>query len=349
MTQVPTPDYYDLLEVPAGAPSSVIRQHYLLMLQAWHPDKFRDGSQKETATEKSKLFNQAYAVLSDPTKRQEYDRRRMAGPHSNSARQSAKERRGADAASPGSVVAIMLPIDRGFAATSMWCFLGSFGDRGWEQGDSWKLLVKRGEQPPLKRSAFQRITYPATDGAFLLAVASAADSIELGAEVAFSRIPPPPPDATSSEVTFEVTVFTTGEVNVAVSTRGFDLPVQSRGLETDAVQAERTRRSREHEAAMLRDQRTRRAKDVRSTLRTFLLVGLLGVLPTHAFFELAEWMAWGQLGVVAAAIVALPVGLFMTLLVLASSPSQVPRFRALVAVLLVTPLVLVATEIWFRW
>ena len=67
-------DYYAILEVSATASQEVIREQYVLLIQAWHPDKFRTPKQKAKAEEKSKEINIAYSVLKDVRKRAEYDR-----------------------------------------------------------------------------------------------------------------------------------------------------------------------------------------------------------------------------------------------------------------------------------
>lgn len=66
-------DYYTILEVPLNASEDAITEQYHFLIQAWHPDKFRNPAQKAKAEEKSKDINAAYAVLKDPEKRAEYD------------------------------------------------------------------------------------------------------------------------------------------------------------------------------------------------------------------------------------------------------------------------------------
>lgn len=67
-------DYYAILELPPTASQEAIREQYLLLIQAWHPDKFPKPSQKAKAEEKCKAINIAYGVLGDPQKRAKYDR-----------------------------------------------------------------------------------------------------------------------------------------------------------------------------------------------------------------------------------------------------------------------------------
>ncbi len=66
-------DYYAILEIPPTASSEAIREQYLLLIQAWHPDKFRTAAQKAKAEEKCKQINIAYDILKDASKRAEYD------------------------------------------------------------------------------------------------------------------------------------------------------------------------------------------------------------------------------------------------------------------------------------
>ncbi len=67
-------DYYAILEVSPTASQEAIREQYLLLIQAWHPDKFPNAAQKAKAEEKCKPINLAYEVLKDARKRARYDR-----------------------------------------------------------------------------------------------------------------------------------------------------------------------------------------------------------------------------------------------------------------------------------
>lgn len=67
-------DYYAILEVPTTASQDAIREQYLLLIQAWHPDKFPNPAQRAKAEEKCKEINIAYDVLKDARKRARYDR-----------------------------------------------------------------------------------------------------------------------------------------------------------------------------------------------------------------------------------------------------------------------------------
>jgi molecular chaperone DnaJ len=76
--------FYETLEVSPRASTSVIRAAYRCLAQQHHPDKNPDC---EDAGRHLTRINHAYAVLSDPVKRQHYDRHRHMG-------QAVDERRG---------------------------------------------------------------------------------------------------------------------------------------------------------------------------------------------------------------------------------------------------------------
>ncbi len=64
-------DYYGILGVIRTTEDIVIKAAYRALAQKYHPDKF-DGPQDE-AQQRMQEINEAYAVLSDPEKRKEYD------------------------------------------------------------------------------------------------------------------------------------------------------------------------------------------------------------------------------------------------------------------------------------
>ncbi len=63
-------DYYSVLGVDKTADAAKIKKAYRKLAQKYHPDKNPDDKKAE---EKFKQITEAYAVLSDPEKRQQYD------------------------------------------------------------------------------------------------------------------------------------------------------------------------------------------------------------------------------------------------------------------------------------
>jgi len=66
----PQEDYYHVLEVDRNADPQKIKEGYRRLAFQHHPDKNRGNP---TALERMKEINEAYAVLSDPAKRERYD------------------------------------------------------------------------------------------------------------------------------------------------------------------------------------------------------------------------------------------------------------------------------------
>lgn len=68
-------DYYEVLEINKGASETEIKKAYRKAAMKYHPDKFTNASEKEKkeAEDKFKEVNEAYQVLSDPQKKQQYD------------------------------------------------------------------------------------------------------------------------------------------------------------------------------------------------------------------------------------------------------------------------------------
>jgi len=64
-------NHYQTLKVSRDAPAEVIRMAYKVLCQKYHPDKYPEN--RAAAEQIMKALNAAYAILSDPAKRKDYD------------------------------------------------------------------------------------------------------------------------------------------------------------------------------------------------------------------------------------------------------------------------------------
>jgi DnaJ-class molecular chaperone len=63
-------DYYIILEIDKTATKDEIKKSYRKLAMKYHPDRTKGDKESE---EKFKKINEAYQVLSDDTKRKQYD------------------------------------------------------------------------------------------------------------------------------------------------------------------------------------------------------------------------------------------------------------------------------------
>ncbi len=66
-----TDDYYKILGIEKNATESEIKKAYRKLALKWHPDK--NPNNRKESEEKFKKINEAYSILSDKNKRNEYD------------------------------------------------------------------------------------------------------------------------------------------------------------------------------------------------------------------------------------------------------------------------------------
>lgn len=70
-------DYYQILGVPKNASQEQVKKAYRKLAMQYHPD--RNPGKEQWANEKFKEINEAFGVIGDPQKRQQYDQFGTAG------------------------------------------------------------------------------------------------------------------------------------------------------------------------------------------------------------------------------------------------------------------------------
>lgn len=65
-------NYYEILEVDRNASQEVIEKAYKALAKKYHPD-LQQGAMKAQNAEKMKIINEAYDILSDSAKREQYN------------------------------------------------------------------------------------------------------------------------------------------------------------------------------------------------------------------------------------------------------------------------------------
>ena len=71
MTTTVEPNYWSLLGVSTECDSSELKAAFRKEARKWHPDLNKNDVNAE---ERFKLINEAYAILSDPKKRKEWEK-----------------------------------------------------------------------------------------------------------------------------------------------------------------------------------------------------------------------------------------------------------------------------------
>jgi hypothetical protein len=68
-------DLYKILGISPSASGEKIKSAYRELVKKYHPDLFSTPAQKASATDRFRQINGAYAILGDPERRREYDKR----------------------------------------------------------------------------------------------------------------------------------------------------------------------------------------------------------------------------------------------------------------------------------
>ena len=66
-------NYYEILEVSENASQEVIEKAYKALVKKYHPD-LQPNEKKHDAEDKIKIINEAYDILSNQQKKENYDR-----------------------------------------------------------------------------------------------------------------------------------------------------------------------------------------------------------------------------------------------------------------------------------
>ena len=66
-------NYYDILEINKNASKDEIKNSYKKLALKYHPDRNQDSNEKIKCEEKFKQISEAYEVLSDEQKKNNYD------------------------------------------------------------------------------------------------------------------------------------------------------------------------------------------------------------------------------------------------------------------------------------
>lgn len=83
---------YDILQVSENASDEIIEKAYRTLAKKYHPD-LQPDEKKQTAEAMMKTINEAYEILSDPKKKEEYDRQREEIRQAEEDRKNAEMRR----------------------------------------------------------------------------------------------------------------------------------------------------------------------------------------------------------------------------------------------------------------
>ena len=73
-SQFDSDDYYEVLGVSKNAPAKKIKSAYRKLALQYHPDKVKEGDDKEKSEQIFVKVSEAYSILSDETKKGIYDK-----------------------------------------------------------------------------------------------------------------------------------------------------------------------------------------------------------------------------------------------------------------------------------